>query len=90
MPKWTTATRIVLPQALHVTMPSLIGQEISLIKDTSLAAVIGSAELVNQSQAVVGNIGHPMLVYAFAGALYFIICYPLSITARRLERKVSR
>lgn len=88
--KWDSATRIIMPQALRVTMPALIGQEISLVKDTSLAAVIGFAELVNQSQAVIGNINQPMLVLSIAGVLYFIICYPMSLGARRLERKATR
>jgi len=88
--KWDSAVRIIMPQALRVTMPALIGQEISLVKDTSLAAVIGFAELVNQSQAVIGNINQPMLVLTVVGALYFIICYPMSVGARRLERKAAR
>lgn len=88
--KWDSAVRIIMPQALRVTMPALIGQEISLVKDTSLAAVIGFAELVNQSQAVIGNINQPLLVLSLAGVLYFIICYPMSVGARRLERKAAR
>lgn len=87
---WTTSVYVVLPQAVKVILPALIGQEISLVKDTSLAAVIGFPELVNQSQAVIGNINQPMLVLLVAGALYFIICYPMSIGARILERRSAR
>jgi polar amino acid transport system permease protein len=85
--RWTTSVHVVLPQAVKVILPALIGQEISLVKDTSLAAVIGFPELVNQSQAVISNINEPMLVLLVVGALYFIICYPLSIGARMLEKR---
>lgn len=85
--RWDTELRVVLPQAWRVILPALVGQEISLVKDTSLAAVIGFPELVNQSQAVIGNINEPMLVLLVVGALYFVICYPMSIGARILERR---
>ena len=85
--RWTTSVHVVLPQALRVILPGLIGQEISLVKDTSLAAVIGFPELVNQSQAVISNINQPMLVLLAAGVLYFIICYPMSVGARIMEKR---
>lgn len=88
--RWDTEVRVVLPQAWRVILPALVGQEISLVKDTSLADVIGFPELVNQSQAVIGNINQPMLVLLIVGALYFVICYPMSIGARVLERRGSR
>lgn len=84
---WDTSIRVVLPQAVRVILPALVGQEISLVKDTSIAAVIGFPELVNQSQAVIGNINQPMAVLLVVGALYFIICFPMSIGVRVLERR---
>lgn len=82
-----TALRVLLPQAFRIISPALVGQEISLVKDTSLAAIIGFPELINQSQAVMGNVGEPMIVFTIAGALYFIICYPMSVLSQVLERK---
>lgn len=87
--RWTTSVHVVLPQAVKVILPALIGQEISLVKDTALAAVIGFPELVDQSQSVIGNINHPMLVLLVAGGLYFIVCYPMSLGSRILEKRAS-
>lgn len=86
MSGWQTFVHVVLPQTRTVALPPLVGQYLSLIKDTSLANVIGLAELLRQGQAIVDRVGQPLTVYLTVAAVYFIICYPLSLFVRYLER----
>lgn len=81
-----TFVHVVLPQTRTVALPPLVGQYLSLIKDTSLANVIGLAEMLRQGQAIVDRVGQPLTVYLTVAAVYFIICYPLSLLVRYLER----
>jgi polar amino acid transport system permease protein len=82
-----TFLHVVLPQAMRVSRAPLAGQYIALIKDSSLAIAIGFAELLRQGQAIVDRVGQPIEVYLTVAALYFAICYPLSLLVRRIERK---
>ena len=80
---------IVLPQALRAVIPALVGQFISLFKDTSLVAVWGLLELVGIAQSVLSNpayLGRHVEIYAFVAALYWVFCYGMSYASRRLER----
>ncbi|WP_416969471.1 amino acid ABC transporter permease [Streptomyces sp. 4F14] len=78
---------VVLPQTRTIVLPPLVGQYLSLIKDTSIAVVIGYVELLRQGQAVVDRVGDPTTSYLAVAALYFAVCYPLSLLVRRMERK---
>jgi polar amino acid transport system permease protein len=78
---------VVLPQTRAIVLPPLVGQYLSLVKDTSIAVVIGYVELLRQGQAVVDRVGHPGAAYLAVAVLYFVICYPLSLVVRRMERK---
>lgn len=82
-----TFTNVILPQTRAIVLPPLVGQYLSLIKDTSIAVVIGYVELVRQGQAVIDRVGHPVEGYLAVAVLYFVICYPLSLVVRRMERK---
>ncbi|MDQ0758301.1 amino acid ABC transporter permease [Streptomyces canus] len=78
---------VILPQTRAIVLPPLVGQYLSLIKDTSIAVVIGYVELIRQGQAVIDRVGDPTTSYLAVAALYFVICYPLSVLVRRMERK---
>lgn len=83
---------IVLPQALRAVIPAIVGQFISLFKDTSLVAVWGLLELVGVAQSVLSNpafLGRHVEVYAFVGGLYWLFCYGMSYASRRLERRLG-
>lgn len=82
-----TYASVILPQTGRVVLPPLVGQYISLIKDTPIAFVIGLAELVRQSQSIVDRVGQPATVYFVVAAIYFVICYPLSRWVRELEKR---
>jgi polar amino acid transport system permease protein len=82
-----TFTGVILPQTRAIVLPPLVGQYLSLIKDTSIAVVIGYVELLRQGQAVIDRVGDPTTSYLAVAVLYFVICYPLSVLVRRMERK---
>lgn len=78
---------VVLPQSFKVALAPLVGQYIGLVKDTALAATIIYGELVLQSGYVIGRIGLPFHVYLVVAAMYFVVCYPMSLAAGRLEKR---
>lgn len=84
-----TTTFIVLPQALRAVIPAIVGQFISLFKDTSLVAVVGLFELVGIVDTIVS--GQPIYrpyqreAYFFIAIVYFVISYAMSDVSRRLE-----
>ena len=79
---------MVLPQALKAVIPSIVGQFISLFKDTSLLAIVGLVDLLGISQSILANpkfIGRYGEVYLFIAAIYWICCYAMSLASRKLE-----
>lgn len=87
-----TTSLIVMPQALKAVIPTIVGQFISLFKDTSLLAIVGLAELLGMGQAVLANpqyLGRSGEVYLFIGLIYFVCCYAMSSASRRLERQLG-
>ncbi len=79
--------KIILPQMVKIVYPPLVGFYIGLIKDTSLASIIGYQELVKQGQSIINTTSKPFEVYLTIAALYFIICYPLSRLVAKAERR---
>ncbi len=85
-----TLAFIVLPQALKAVIPSMVGQFISLFKDTSLLAIVGLTDLLGISQSIIANpkyLGRYEEVYLFIAVIYFLCCYAMSFASRKLERK---
>jgi len=78
---------VILPQTVPIVLPPLVGQYIGLVKDTALATAIGYFELVREGQAIIDRIGMPIETFAVVAAIYFVICYPMSLAARRLEMR---
>ena len=79
---------IVLPQAIQKVIPAIVGQFISLFKDTSLVVIIGLLDLLGVAKAVTGQtdfIGLQKEVYLFAALIYFLCSYAMSYGSRRLE-----
>ena len=89
---WRTMARIVLPQCLRVSVPSLVGVAISLFKDTSLVVVIGLSDFLG---AVGGGardpawLGHDVEGYVFAAVVYFAFCLTASRYAAWLEHRMG-
>jgi general L-amino acid transport system permease protein len=80
---------VVLPQALRITIPSLVNTFIALFKDTTLVVVIGLFDLLGAAKAVIVDpkwVGFGVEVYVFAAAIYFTFCHAVSRYSQRLER----
>jgi len=90
LPRWRILKDVVFPQTVTVVLPPLFGQYIGLVKNTSLASVIGYADLTRQGQGIIDRFGDPFLVFLVVAVGYFIISYPLSLTARSLEQRRIR
>ncbi len=77
---------VILPQALRRMIPPMMGLFTTLIKDTSLAAIIGAFELTRAGQEVIERTFRSLEIYLVVAAFYFIICYPLSYYTRKMEK----
>jgi general L-amino acid transport system permease protein len=89
---WQTNLFIVLPQALRSVIPANVGLFISLLKDTTLVAIIGLAELLGIGQSILAqpdSLGAHMEVFAFVGVIFFVLCYAMSQASYRLERQLG-
>jgi polar amino acid transport system permease protein len=80
---------VILPQAFKISLPATIGFLVGLVKGTSLVAIIGFTELTRAGQIISNNTFQPLIVFGMVGAIYFAICWPLSLLSGRLERKMS-
>ncbi len=86
---WQTLRHVVLPQAIRNMIPALVGQFISLFKDTSLAVIVGLSELVGTGRALLAitrYLHDVREVYVFLLAVYFVFTSLLSAASRRLEK----
>ena len=84
-------TSVVLPQALRNSLPSLVNQFISTIKETSLGYIIGLAEvtfIATQINSLVFT--KPAQVFGILGLTYFVLCFGLSRLAFWIERRLER
>ncbi|WP_080725151.1 amino acid ABC transporter permease [Neorhizobium galegae] len=81
---------IVLPQASKIAVAPTVGFLVQLIKGTSLAAIIGFTELTRQGQIINNATFSPFMVFGTVAAVYFVLCWPLSVLARRMELRFSR
>ncbi len=80
---------IILPQAFRIAQPATVGYLVQLIKGTSLAAIVGFIELARAGQIVSNSTFEPILVFGVVGAIYFFLCWPLSLYSARLEAKFA-
>lgn len=83
---------VVLPQALRAVIPALMGQFVSIFKDTSLVGIVGLFDILAVGDSVTKQrdfIGSVREVYLFAGVFYFLISYAMSAASRRLEKRLG-
>jgi len=76
---------LIAPQAIWIALPATVGFLVSLMKVTSLAAIIGVVELTKTGMMIANLSFEPMLVYGLLGAIYFMLCWPMSRLSRHLE-----
>ena len=79
---------VVLPQALRIATPPTVGFMVQIVKNTSLASVVGFVELARAGQVVNNSIFEPLIVYMLIAGLYFLLCFPLSWWSRQLEHRL--
>jgi general L-amino acid transport system permease protein len=82
---------IILPQALKISIPAIVGLFISLLQDTTLVSIVGLFDLLGISRSILANplfIGRYGEVYLFIGVLYWLLCYAMSQGSRYLERQL--
>jgi ABC-type amino acid transport system permease subunit len=79
---------IVLPQALRNMIPALVTQFIVLLKDTSLASIIGYVDLTKAAQIVNNREIRPFELYLFIAVIYWLCSYGMSRYARSLEERL--
>jgi len=88
-----TTLLIILPQALRLVIPAIVGQFIALFKDTTLLIIVGINEILGIGKSIVlGNpewVGAQIEVYLFIAALFWVFTYAMSYSSRRLERALG-
>lgn len=84
-----TMIHIIVPQAVRIAIPPTVGFFVQLIKNTSLASVVGIVELTRTAQIVSNATFKPLEVYLTAAAFYFLVCFPLTLFSRSLEKRLQ-
>ncbi|MGI8746963.1 MAG: amino acid ABC transporter permease [Deinococcus sp.] len=85
-----TMLRVVLPQALQNMIPPLVGQFISLFKDTSLTSIVAVLELTGVARGIQNRLSVANFeIFLFTALLYFVVAYGLSRLAHALEKRGS-
>ncbi len=79
---------VILPQALRIAIPPTVGFLVQLVKATAVASIIGFVELTRAGQLMTNATFQPMVVYPVVAALYFVLCWPLSLWAQHLETRL--
>lgn len=82
-------TYVILPQAVKIAIPPTVGFMVQIVKNTSLASVIGFVELARAGQIVNNSTFEPFVIFTCVAAIYFALCYPLSVASRTLERRAN-
>lgn len=81
---------VILPQAVRIAVAPTVGFAVQVVKSTSLTSIVGFAELMRAGQVVNNVTLQPMLVYSIVTSIYFALCWPLSLLAGWLERRVDK
>jgi len=79
---------VILPQALRIAVPPTVGFLVQVIKGTALASVVGFVELTRAGNMISNVTYAPFTVFAGVALIYFMLCYPISLYAKMLERKL--
>jgi polar amino acid transport system permease protein len=79
---------VILPQALRIAVPPTVGFLVQVVKGTALASVIGFVELTKAGTMITNATFRPFMVYGFVALFYFVLCFPVSLYARGLERRL--
>ncbi len=88
MTRWEQMRHVIVPQALRLALPPTVGFMVQIVKNTSLAAIIGFTDLARAGQLINNVTFQPFPVFGTVAAMYFALCFPLSFASRALERRL--
>jgi polar amino acid transport system permease protein len=80
---------VILPQAVKIATPSTVGFMVQIVKNTSLASVIGFVDLSRAGQIINNSTFQPFTVFGCVALIYFCLCFPLSALSKHFERKLN-
>ncbi len=80
---------VILPQAIRMAVGPSLGFLVQVVKGTALASIIGFVELTKAGNMISNATFQPLTVYSCLGLFYFVLCFPISLCARILERKLN-
>jgi general L-amino acid transport system permease protein len=89
---WQTMGMIIMPQALKHMIPNIVGNFISLLKDTTLVSIIGLFDVLSMLRAIGKDrtwLGLHIEPLVFGASMFFLICFAMSKYSRHLEVKLS-
>lgn len=79
---------VILPQAMRLSIAPTVGFSVQIIKGTSVASIIGFTELTKLGSMLANATFQPFLIYGLVALAYFALCWPLSLYASHLEKKL--
>jgi len=80
---------VILPQAVKIATAPTVGFLVQVVKGTALASVIGFVELTKAGSMISNATFRPFVVFSCVALLYFALCFPISLYAKHLERKIN-
>ncbi|WP_199270161.1 amino acid ABC transporter permease [Stutzerimonas stutzeri] len=89
MTRLETLRYVVLPQALRIAVAPTVGFSVQVVKGTAVTSIIGFTELTKTGSMLANATFEPFMVYGLVALGYFALCYPLSLAAYRLERRLN-
>lgn len=81
--------KVILPQAFKIAIPPTVGFMVQIVKNTSLASVIGFVDLSRAGQIINNSTFQPFTVFGCVALIYFCLCYPLSLLSKYFERRLN-
>ncbi len=89
LPKSRAMIKVVLPQAIKISIPSLVNQFIISLKDTSIISVISLADIVYEAKIYIGRTMEAFYTWAIVAMFYLVIVTILSQVSKYIERKLD-
>ena len=90
MSKTKTLLRILLPQTVMVIIPSITGQLVQTVKDSSILSIITVAEMTMMTKEAIGITFSPLIVYICVGLLYWALNLVIELSSKKIEKSYKR
>ena len=87
---FTIMSRIYTPQVLRQIVPSLCGQYILLVKDTTLVSVVGVQDIMWRARQIMEHSFQPVMVYILIGVMFYILCTIIELIGKAAERRLKK